>query len=202
MIDRLTSICLGAGKLFLAQAEGLLVLAQRSAIWGAAAFAGGCAILLAIIGLLVAVTATMALYWGWVVALTISSLFLGVMGLVTILVARHALTLSASRRDLPPDISAKILEAQEQIKGPEEGDKGATSTEGFPFDISKLKGWEAEAAAFVSKNPAAVVSGALCALAIVGPGRVLRLASQGMMLAGLVSGLRKEMSPKPPETGT
>lgn len=199
MIDRLTSIGLGAAKLLLAEAEGLLIRAQRSMIWGAAAFAGGFAILLACIGLLVAATAAMAARLGWVPALTISSLFLATLGLCTLLVSRRALSRSVNRRDLPPEINTKVEEATEQIKG-EKSAEGAPGPLGL--DLSTLKNWESVAAAFVAKNPGAIAGGALCALAIVGPARMLRLAGQGMMLAGLVSGIRKEMGQNPPAAGS
>lgn len=195
MFFRVQELFQGGGELLKAEAEMAARRMRRAAITSAMI---ALAVLIALAGLGVLIaggTAALAHETGWPGALAITGGAVFAIGLIVFLAARRASLPSEELGETDMNPSEKAAEAKEQIRAaldPETTDPQNDPTQ--PPDFAQLRD---AAIAYVVKNPAAVASGALLALSVIGPGRAFRLVTRGAALAGLASTIMQQMKDQP-----
>lgn len=195
MFFRVQELFQGGGELLKAEAEMAARRMRRAAITSAMI---AVAVLIALVGLGVLIaggTAALARDTGWPGALAITGGAVFAIGLIVFLFARPASLPSEELGETDMNPSEKAAEAKEQIRAaldPETTDPQIDPTQ--PPDFAQLRD---AAIDYVMKNPAAVASGALLALSVIGPGRAFRLVTRGAALAGLASTIMQQMKDQP-----
>lgn len=194
MLWRIKELFDGGGELIRAEAELAANRLKRGLL---AAILLVAALAVAILGLgvlLAGLTTALAAQTGWIAALCIVG---GILFLIAAVAAWPALNtlqrpFSRGEHDTHPVIRA--AESRNQMADAINPSVSKQEAKGLPppqrrtesinTDLDQLKDAAVE---FVSKNPAAVASGAFLALSIIGPFRTIRLLSRGLAVAGLVT---------------
>lgn len=195
MFFRVQELFQGGGELLKAEAEMAARRMRRAAITSAV-IALAVLIVLTGLGVLIAGgTAALARETGWPAALAITGGTVFAIGLVVFVAARPATLPSEAPGEPDMNPSDKAAEAKEQIRAALDPDTTPPPADpDQPPDLAQLRD---AAIAYVVKNPAAVASGALLALSVIGPGRAFRLVTRGAALAGLASTIMQQIKDQP-----
>jgi len=154
--------------------------------------AGGMLVCLVGVGVLVAGgTIALAGEVGWVWALTIVGAGLASVGLLTWVIAgrsgdeAESVSPGAAEEE-PMEPKEQLADAKERLHNAvTPGDERCERAEGS----GDLEDLASRAVEFAARNPVVVGSAAFLALSLIGPGRMLRLASRGVAVAGLAASL-------------
>ncbi len=200
MFDRLEDMMTGGGEFVRAECTMLLVQLRRSVFWGVVAVFGGLALLLALVSLLIAGAAMLAQQTGWIAALAIVAGVGLLGGAAMVYWALGKLKSATAREAMPVTQRLRAAEAKSQISG-QRSEEDSMSNEQQrtnpqhrpPEEANSLTDhWQERIAEAVTKNPMAAASGAFALLALLGPGRSVKMLGRGMMLASLAASVIKQ----------
>jgi len=200
MLDRLKSIATGTADLLRVEAEIAIDRARRTSAWVVVAAAAIVFTAVGLAGLLVAATAALALAIGWVAALgSVSALVLVISCGITAL-AVSKMNAATKRDELPASMIERSAHARRKIAGHEPtGGEMRASSHPDPQDRSRAShGAHSDpfqpkevVAEMIARNPGIALGGIAAVAALLGPSRTIKLASRGMLLAGLAAKVGK-----------
>ena len=190
MFERLEQIGVGAGEFIRAEGGLLLARARRSLFWSGVIGLGVLAIIAGMLGLLVAlgVLLSMFMHWGW--ALTIVAAMVLIAGGVALAVAARRARHDLERVNLPLELQVQSRKARERIAGvssePPPSAQIPTSEPESPSLQDRIVG-------IIANHPAIAAGGAVLTLAAVGPGRAIKLAGRGLLIASIADKIREQL---------
>jgi len=194
MLRRLASIGLGGGRLLRAEGQGLLERARRGAGWTGLLAAGGIVALVGLAAIGTAATAALAAVLGWIVAVAVAGAVVLVLGLAWVAIAWWRLERSVERSAVPAPVRADAAAARQQLRGREAPDTASGGPRpresGTVHAEEGGPGWGDRAVRAAARHPDVVASGAFCLVALLGPGRSIRLASHAVRAGRIVSTVR------------
>lgn len=190
MFDRLRQIGLGAGELVRAEGRLLLARARRSLLLSGLIALSGLAIIAGLAGLLVALGVLLSTVMHWGLALAIVAAVVLLVGGGALWAASRRVRRDLKREHLPVELQMQAQHAKERIAGtinpPPPPPEQPMPGEPEPRSVQD------RVAAFVASHPAIAAGSAMLTLAAVGPGRTLKLAGRGLLVASLVEKVREQ----------